>query len=244
MEEVKKSKKKNKVASLLLALALILTCGVAGTIAQYQKSLGGNATATVAKFDVKAGTLQSDIVDLFKNRQDTNAANGADNASGSENVSAQLIAPGTGGSVPVTLTNNSEVTVDYSVTAKLLSGGVYNDVDSSHPTVNGQTIPLEFALSDAQTIYAVQSNEWVKLKDLQTSGLGTKKSGTLKVNESTTTTSPGLKLYWRWAINDSGDATRNELDTAIGEAMADTANKSQKFTDPKVEISVQFTQKD
>ena len=64
MEEVKKGKKKNKVASLLLALALILTCGVAGTIAQYQKSFNGNAKATVAKFNVSSN-VGSQTIDLL-----------------------------------------------------------------------------------------------------------------------------------------------------------------------------------
>ena len=234
MEEVKKGKKKNKVASLLLALALILTCGVAGTIAQYQKSVDGSSTANVASFKVGAtdsnGTATFNIFDTV-----------TDSDGSTENeVATGKIAPGTTGTYKVTLTNDSDVKVNYALKVELVNGtGVYTDAGNA--TLNGKKIPLEFALSSATSVSAVQSSEWVSIDNLSSSSAGLQgTTGTLAIG-STTQTKEAKNLYWRWAFTDGQDPNRDALDTAIGESIA--ANDG-KFVSPQAKVSVVFTQVD
>ena len=233
MAEVKKSKKKNKVASLLLALALILTCGVAGTIAQYQKSVDGSSAAQVASF--KVGAKDSSGNTATFNIFDTAVIKDTDGSTDND-VASGKIAPGTTGTYKVTLTNDSDVTVNYALKVELLSGGVYTD--ASNQTLNGKKIPLEFALSNASSIGNVQSSEWVSIDNLSTGLQGT--TGQLAIGSGTQQTAT-KNLYWRWAFEDTNDPDRTALDTAIGESIA---NNDGKFTAPTAKISVVFTQED
>ena len=232
--QLKKGKKKNKVASLLLALALILTCGVAGTIAQYQKSLDGTSTAKVASFKVGAtdSSGQSATFNIF----DTAVIKDTDGTSTDTDVASGKIAPGTTGVYPITLTNDSDVTVNYALKVDLTSGGVYTDAGNA--TLNNRKIPLEFALSTASSITGVQANEWVKIDNLS----GLKNTSSQIAIGSGTQQTAKVNLYWRWAFTDGTDADRNDLDTAIGEAIANS--DAAKFTAPTAKVSVVFTQED
>ena len=237
MEEVKKGKKKNKVASLLLALALILTCGVAGTIAQYQKTIGGTSnTANVASFKVSATGDQGDTTfNVFKTIYDT------DGKTTDGEVAPNKIAPGTSGVYPVTLTNDSEVTVSYSVKVERVSGGTigsYTKESDGSTVAGGGTIPLMFALSNAADINSVQPSDWVSLDDIITNSKTVTKSGTLdyKGKVSGKSTESDYKIYWKWAYQ--GD---NDLDTAIGDSIA---KGDGNFTNPVMKVGVTFTQED
>ena len=247
MEEVKKGKKKNKVASLLLALALILTCGVAGTIAQYQKSFGGTGTATIAKFDVDATNLKEDQtkgIDLFETVKDTKDGNDE------KDVHDNMIAPGTQGSFRVDLTNKSEVNVKYQLYAK------WSETSGKHSvSVDGvdTEMPLTFKLVAINgTEEATIANElstamndttgWYTIDELnQPANEGKIPSGDLAMETGKKT----VYLCWQWAYT-TGDAdsteykARNKLDTAIGEAMKDSSTQLK----PVVEVGVTFTQVD
>ena len=218
--QLKKGKKKNKVASLLLALALILTCGVAGTIAQYQKSFGGTSTATVAKFDVAAGdlnTAKTADLKLFDSVKDTadDATNGKeeDVAETAPSSGKLKIAPGTIGCTKVTLTNNSDVTVTLG-----LSGSITGDsVESGGKTYK---LPLKFGISGDST---TKPTSWGTLDN----ALNLPSSDTtLAMNSGDT----DKYLWWTWDY--TGD---NTVDTMLGE-KADSLN-------PVVTLSVVFTQK-
>ena len=247
MEEVKKGKKKNKVASLLLALALILTCGVAGTIAQYQKSFGGNATAQVAKFDVSATGLSEDnsaVLDLFSNREDTHSGTNSDSA-----VNDNLIAPGTRGKMPITLINNSEVKVKYTLTTTLDGGtltGKYKD--TTYTTATGK-MPLKFAISNTDS-YPTDPGDWKTWDQI---------SSSINAQDQEITGTSTKYLCWQWAFGtDGADDATNRLDTAIGIAMSGTYSSDDGgykkelddptnpliFKAPKVTVSVKFTQVD
>ena len=223
MEEVKKTKKKNKVASLLLALALILTCGVAGTIAQYQRSLGGTGTAEIAKFSVNATNLsdsQSSKISLFDHVSDTASSQ----VDGQEKDVAQgtngklKIAPGTQGYFETALTNNSDVTVTYDLNVDLTSGtGVYSD--TSNTDLNGKVIPLEFAYTDSEPTQQSDFTglSWTKLTAGSTSLIS--KKDTLKMNNQDG--EKNIYICWRWAFGtDGADDATNKLDTAIGEIIS------------------------
>ena len=249
MAEVKKSKKKNKVASLLLALALILTCGVAGTIAQYQKSLGGTSTATVASFKVEADNLnatQDANLKLFDNILDTQDGQ-------TETDTSNKVAPGTRGYVSVQLRNYSEVPVSFKLTFDIKDGKAkadYTDPATGVVTQDKeQTIPLEFALTSTPNA-PTSDSDWKSLADVQNDK--TKSEGSLTAPTSTSSPTQSAKyLHWRWAITTGDNSTgatdaqkreyanRNALDTAIGEAVA-----AGTFTAPTVTATVQFTQVD
>ena len=219
MEEVKKSKKKNKVASLLLALALILTCGVAGTIAQYQKSLGGTSTATVAKFDVSAGDLNKENtadLKLFDSVKDTSsdAVNGKEEDVAEVSTGKLKIAPGTTGCTKVTLTNNSDVTVELGLTGTITG-------DSVQVRSTTYKLPLKFGISDSDTTAPSQWNDLATAVTLPDSDkkLAKNSGDTVKY------------LWWIWDF--SGDTT---TDTTLGEHATEL--------NPVVKLSVQFTQVD
>ena len=269
MEEVKKSKKKNKVASLLLALALILTCGVAGTIAQYQKSLGGTSEATVAKFKVSATNLnsaQNADLDLFTNIKDTDGGQEDEVASGK-------IAPGTRGYQDIVLTNSSDVKVKYVLSAELTTVKEVGDndnvqtgqilstedsipFDSYKASVKGKFMPLQFAVkeitsneSEAQ-FPSDSGSDWTAVStDSNFSSLLEAKVNELNTNNntlgigSTTEQTKTVRLYWKWAINNSEDLI-TDIDTCIGEAMADATNGKKVFRQPVIKVTAKFTQED
>ena len=257
-KELKKNKKKNKVASLLLALALILTCGVAGTIAQYQKSLGGSSTATVAKFSVSASNLgdpDSTTFNLFDNVSDTNSLQ----TDGVEGDVAKIggngtdkdklkIAPGTQGYFETKLTNGSDVNVSYTLDTDLVSG----TGELLKGTLAGQKIPLEFAITTTKptTQAAFNALSWTKLGTTPSTTSGAsaslvKKTGTLDMKGGTT---PSTTAYicWRWPYKGSdaavpeSDSDRIALDTAIGEAIGD----NDTFKAPEAKVTVVFAQVD
>ena len=105
-----------KVAALLLALTLMTSCFVGGTFAKYTSKATGSATAKIALWDVRVGdSAKLDSVakeftfNLFDTINDT--LGGGDET----DVADGHIAPGTTGSVTITITNSSEVNVDYTV---------------------------------------------------------------------------------------------------------------------------------
>ena len=259
MEEVKKSKKKNKVASLLLALALILTCGVAGTIAQYQKSFDGTATATVAKFDVTDNnTVQTNVTNLFKTVVDTKV--GSDGTSYTEeDVATGTIAPGTAGFVKLEVQNDSEVSIDYTFTLDKVyasgkaAGEAGNGWEVNYTNKAGVKntlgeIPLKFALYKgtedlANVSTAKQGKEIAGItdwKDLSALSAGDLK-GSITVNDiKNGTKSKNVYLVWQWAFGADGvDDDTNRLDTAIGEDMAGA-----KTINPQLKVTLKATQAD
>ena len=264
MEEVKKSKKKNKVASLLLALALILTCGVAGTIAQYQKSLGGTSEATVAKFKVSAGKLngtQNANIQLFDTVYEA-----SDGTTTEDHVAKNRIAPGTCGKIDLTLNNESEVDVECLLTVALSGGEIKNYYDSTTSGYKDGKIPLKFALSTDSDIKNVdKNNEWVDMDNL--SSLKNASYTSADSNAIAKNTQKALYLYWKWDFGSASTTPQNDLDTAIGEIMqfkgldADGATSSNPntavapntdtpsslkagatFTLPEVKVTAKFTQ--
>ena len=257
-KKIKKNKNKNKVASLLLALALILTCGVAGTIAQYQKSFNGNATATVAKFNVTDNnSVQTNITNLFKTVVDTEAGVNSDYAE--SDVASGTIAPGTAGFVKLEVQNDSEVSIDYTFALeKLYKSGTgagqagngweinYKASASAQQNTLGE-IPLKFALykgtkdlssistaQKGQEIAGIASSDWKDLSSLSANDL----KGTIKVTDSDQT--KNVYLVWQWAFGtDGADDATNRLDTAIGEDMAGS-----KTINPQLKVTLTAKQVD
>lgn len=129
--------KKNRtvrLAVLLLVLTLVTSCFVGGTFAKYTTTAQIEGSARVAKFDVTAlvgKNTASDTINIFaesavydtKDVTDYTAAgvNDADIDDGSDEV---IIAPGSWGVFSYGVTNNSEVTVEYTVDFTVNEAGV------------------------------------------------------------------------------------------------------------------------
>ena len=88
-----------RIASALLVAVLLTTCAISGTFAKYTTSSTGNASARVAKwgFDAPA-TINFDNLFL------------AEYKNGAVSSDEDVVAPGTSGSVTITLVANGDVT--------------------------------------------------------------------------------------------------------------------------------------
>lgn len=201
--------RKNKLASftaLVLLVTIIALVLVSGTYAKYTTELSANDTATVAKFAV--GGLDSTSFDLF-----ATAVTEVDGTTADEDVAEGKIAPGTGGKFTVTLTNNSDVAVEYTLALA--------------ETENENAIPIEYSLNGSTYVTAANF----------ASASGAK--GTLNIG-STTPTTKELVVYWRWAYvgTDSTnyqDAQTDETDTALGTAGTATVKVTATATFTQVD---------
>lgn len=184
-----------KIAVLVLALALLTSCFVGSTFAKYTSSASGSDSATVAKWSISVegteiavvGDPQTITFDLF------NTINEEDTTSEEENVAAEKIAPGTGGSFTLDIVNNSEVDATYTVTFNVTNAGVDHDNNPETPNI---TVPLEFK---------VGAGEWKStLDNVSATDIAMK-------NAENTDDEASVVVSWRWAYD--GNATN---DTALG----------------------------
>ena len=140
-------KRNSKKICVMLVLAIIAIASyfIAGTYAKYTRALGGNDTATVAKFKVSAGNLnkeQNATIALF------DTINEEDTTTTESHVKANLIAPGTGGKFEIALSNESEVDVDAVITLK--------------ETDNKSNVPIEYSLDNKTWGTADETTKTVK----------------------------------------------------------------------------------
>lgn len=119
-----------RLGAMALALTLITTCLMGGTLAKYTSKVEGSGKATVAKWKV-----------AFKNGNDPLANNFeidlADTGSNKNNVTDKKIAPGSTGSIPIEIdAAGSEVaaTLSYTIDKKDIG-----------------TVPIEFYTDEACT---------------------------------------------------------------------------------------------
>lgn len=132
---MKENNKLVKFTSFVLLVAVVAMILVAGTYAKYTSTASGTDTATVAKWDIKAGKAGEEVsitgsnatvsFDLFDTILDTTGNAETD-------VVAGKIAPGTKGAFELSVKNDSEVNAEYGVKF----------------TVDNSTIPLEFKVND------------------------------------------------------------------------------------------------
>lgn len=183
-----KDNKIMKFASFVLLITIIALILVAGTYAKYTSTATGSDTATVAKWDIKAGVAGSEVsitgsnpsvtFNLFDTILDSDET--ADTAE--TDVTEKMIAPGTRGKFELSVKNDSEVNAEYTVNFEL--------VDTELP--EGTTLPLEFKVNDS---------DW-------TSSLGSVATTALDMGESDIAT-----VQWRWAYEST---TGDGNDTTLG----------------------------
>ena len=132
-----KDNKMMKFISFVLLITVIALILVAGTYAKYTSTATGSATATVAKWDIKAGKTGEELsitgsnatvaFNLFDTILDENGTEETD-------VVAGKIAPGTTGSFELSVKNDSQVNAEYKINF----------------SVGQSNIPLEFKVNEGE----------------------------------------------------------------------------------------------
>lgn len=188
----------SRLGVLAVALTLVTTCLVGGTMAKYTTTAAGTGSGTVAKFDVgikvnNAG-LGKDavaITDLFTTGRE--AGNGT-------NVVENKLAPGTSGYFDLSVTNNSEVKINVSdVKVDVIAGSA--------------DIPMQFGVTGTDVIslpekgFVKQDAIAAKIKAEFNNSI----DWTAKANSKT------ARIWWQW-----DPLSVDSEDTALG-TVADGA---------------------
>ncbi len=194
-----------KITSFVMLLTVVALTLVSGTYAKYTSSVTTTtATATVAKWDIKAGVKGSELsitgsnptiaFNLFETINDTL------NHAAETDVNTGKIAPGTEGSFEFSIKNDSEVSAEYSLT--------YN-------VTNAGNVPIEFSIDDGST--------WT------TSLANVAASADTKILAGN---SKSVTVQWRWAFTGEGSSNftssqTDATDTTLGvKTTADTVSVS------------------
>ena len=205
MTQSNSDNRKKTVVIVALLLALVLVLGIGGyTLAKYITSGNGEGTANVAKWGY---TVSVDTSKLFgKNYKskvvtdDTTAAN----LSVASSSDANVVAPGTSGSLTLNVNGTAEVASKLNVQVA--------DVQDISLTYGSTTYsPVKWTLNDGTTdvvkdgTLASVAEELNKIKDVEVNAGDS-------VNKSYT-------LSWVWAFDGGND----EADTALGLLAAEKA---------------------
>lgn len=161
-ETRKENKRNSKVAVLVIVLTLITCFFVGNTYAKYVSNAAGSDTADIAKWSWEIGGTAADLsadapsftFNLFDTIIDTKDGAGTLEA-GAEgsHVSASHIAPGTKGSVELTIKNASEVTAKYEIAVSddLTSSPIVYTIKKGETEVTGEQT-IEIGATDTLTI--------------------------------------------------------------------------------------------
>ena len=208
--------RKNKtmrVASGLLVATLLTTSMISGTFAKYTSSASGSDEARVAKwsFDVGNTDITAENTITFNLFNGVKEADTTSNETHLKTTDGTIIAPGTGGSFEIVLTNKSEVTAKYAID--------FTETNSSNPV-----IPIEYS-TDKKTWTSEIDTLDIKADDTKTA---------LTYDNGTTT----VTVYWRWAYESAQTPVRNqsdENDTALGKTGTATVTVTANITATQVD---------
>lgn len=227
--------KKNKmmrVASALLVAVLLTTSVISGTYAKYVTTNSGSDTAQVAKFGVVINV--NDDLGLFDTAYAKEDSAYSGTLSVKSETTAQLVAPGTKGSMSFNITGMPEVatrvSIDFGTDSKaiqlpagdyMLPAGAFEAAEKTVTTTTAYE-PIKFYFGtnaiDNSTVYDLT------LTELQ-SAMETAFTKDYDPNYNFGTGST-YYLGWSWAFEDTSVADVNFLDTYLGyEAATATAQK-------------------
>lgn len=208
--------RKNKMmrtASALLVATLLTTSVISGTFAKYTSTASAEDSARVAKWSFKVG--DKDIVanetisfDLFNTVKEADTENTEEHL---QKTDGTIIAPGTGGSFDIVLTNESEVTAKYAI---------------DFTETNESKVPVEYKIGT--------DGEWTA--DISTLNIKASDSAedTLAYANGTKT----ITVYWRWAYEAADTPVKEQSDvndTKLGAASTATVAVSAKITATQVD---------
>lgn len=246
-----------RLASVMLVLTLLTTCGVSGTYAKYVTTASSSDTARVAKFGVtiESGTEQN--MGLFKHAyakydDDTKYASITNSVQAASGLAADhLVAPGTAksGSTYFTISGQPEVAVEITYQIKggykepCVLAGEYKDwttADNDTFEVTGDGYyPVKFTLKQGDKILLEKGT----LEALQT----TLARETIVCEAGTDLASLGTQAFtlsWEWAFEDTSVADVNKLDTLLGQVAAGKDNATGVITDLEFDLAITVTQID
>ena len=211
--KILRNKKVLTVFAMLLMVAMVVGMGTM-TYSRYvsSQSMDGPEQATVAEWGY---VLTINQEDMFGTAYEGNVINEAFSETEDDKIdvktkaSAQLVAPGSSGSMTITLSGNAEVR------AKI----TFDVDDDSHDVTlvygNGQTYnPIKWTLTrkvgtdDADTLGT--NTTFDKIVELL-------EAESKKVEAGTTVAETVYTISWSWAIgSEDPDNATNKLDTALG----------------------------
>lgn len=207
-----------RLSLLVLLLAVITMSVISGTLAKYVESVSATDTARVAKFEYSLSGLDKDTqkINLFDTTSDSGIVG--------DQTSQKLIAPGTNGSLTVTLTNSSEVAISAGFTLT---------------ETNASNIPIVYGYNSKYYSSVIPEGEQVKIHsgDTAISIEGDLNALAAAVGSSESIGKNGTKdisLTWAWAFEGTTTQT-NTKDTELGKAGTATV---------KLEVKCDVTQLD
>ena len=228
MKNILKSKKFATAMAMVLMVAMVVGMGTI-TYSRYVTSKGMDTPeqATVAEWGY---VLTINQADMFGTAYEGNAVNETFEETNDDKIdvkskaTADLVAPGTSGSMSITLSGNAEV----------LAALTFDVTDNSHDVLltygDGQTYaPIKWTLTkkvgDTTTTLATANTTFALMK-------AALEAESAKVEAGTTIPTTVYTISWSWALG-SADANdqNNKLDTALGMLQAGkTADEIEEVT--------------
>lgn len=190
----------SRLGVLAVALTLVTTCLVGGTMAKYTTTAAGTGSGTVAKFDVdiKVNNVddlaEAEIKDLFE-------------VLNNNNVNGNKLAPGTHGYFDLAVTNNSEVKVEVS------------EVKIEAVSTNA-SVPMQFAVTESAVTDKPADKSF---QDITNFSADVKQQfGSDAIDWTANSNTKKVRIWWQWAPGDTVE--RDTADTKLGTDAANTAN--------------------
>ena len=219
MKNILKSKKLITVMAMVLMATMVIGMG-AMTYSRYVSSanMANPETATVADWGY---VLTINSADMFGTKYEDGvvnesfAATDGDKIDVTSNATAQLVAPGTEGSMTITLSGNAEVLAQ--ITFDVADGSkdvvLAYDNDKTYSPIKW-TLTKKVGTADATTIGTANTTLAAVIASLE--------AESAKVAAGTTVAETVYTISWSWALGELVDEN-NKLDTALGMLQA---NKS------------------
>ena len=220
-----------RVASALLVAVLLSTCAISGTFAKYVTSATGSDDARVAKWGV---TITTTTEGLFADTYENEAAIGStaigaglsvDSADG-----ADVVAPGTTGSVQFSISGTPEVAVDVAIVMNVTKDVIIpsGTVIATGNTLAADYTPVVFTLKDSTD--AVIATGTLAQIETGLEALSAQYNPNTELDETYT-------LSWVWAF-DGNDVA----DTYLGNVAAGIVTDATTVTDIAFDFTITVTQ--
>lgn len=198
--------KRNKVlriASVLLVLALVTTCGMTGAMAKYVDTFNTASSKVRAGLFRVTGPGETDaslglLIDTDGSGNETNATKYAADTARAIIVPGSVLETGA-----FTITNYSEVDVDITLT------------DFAAPVTS---MPLLFCRTNSAT-----ASDWKAIGDITAADILDGSNSTVRLDAKSkggTTSIEIPKLYFKW-VYEAETPNTNAKDTDLGESVAD-----------------------
>ena len=192
-----------KLSLIIICLILVTASSVSATFAKYTSTTVGSDVARVASWDIKAGSSNSDALNiagnnppfkLFDTVYDTVQQGSTPEAD--SDVMEERIAPGTRGAFELYVRNDSEVTAEYTIQFTLDNPG---------------NVPLLFSFDKD-----LADSEWFDSIDELNNAVTETSVSVLKNVPLEMTAEDTVTVYWKWLYEQSDVEAGDLADTING----------------------------